>query len=263
MFFNIKLIIDFSDNECYIIFILFWGDFMKVMTFNIQHCLDYKKNRINIPLFYKTIRNLGVDVCGLNEVRGKGKLLGYTDQTNAIGDGLGYNRYFAEAIKVKGTSPYGNALVTKYNIVSCETIKIPDPEDRNDKGSFESRCILRSILSVNNKDVCVLVCHMGLEPSERVNAVESICKIIDETDLPIILMGDFNTTPDNAVLNPIYERLNDTDVSADIKGLPTYPSFKPEDKIDYIFYRGIKCKSVNTYCEVVSDHLPIIAEFDI
>ncbi len=238
------------------------GDFMKVMTFNIQHCLEYKKNKINIPLFYETIGNLGVDIYGLNEVRGKGRLFGYTDQTNAIGDGLGYNRYFAEAIKVKGTSPYGNALVTKYDIVSAETVKIPDPEDKNDDGGFESRCVLKAILNVEGKNICMLVCHMGLEPSERVSAVETICKIIDETDLPLILMGDFNTTPDDFVLQPIYERLKDTDDISLEKGMATYPSFDPEKKIDYIFYRGLKCKNVTTYCEVVSDHFPIIAEFE-
>ena len=71
---------------------------MKVMTFNIQHCLEYKKNKINIPLFAEKIKEYGADVCGLNEVRGKGSLFGYTDQTNALGNGLGFNRYFAHAI---------------------------------------------------------------------------------------------------------------------------------------------------------------------
>ena len=33
-------------------------------------------------------------------------------------------------------------------------------------------------------------------------------------------------------------------------------------KIDYLFYRGLECRSVKTIGEVVSDHLPIIAEFD-
>ena len=236
---------------------------MKVMTFNIQHCYEYKKKRINVPVFYKTIKSLGADICGLNEVRGKGRLFGYTDQINALGDGLGYNRYFAEAIKVRGTSPYGNAFVTRYDILSSETVKIPDPEFKRADGWYESRCVLKSVVNCDGKSVCVLVCHMGLEHSERVNAVEVICKIIDETDLPIILMGDFNTTPDNEVLKPIYERLKDTDEMAVIKSLPTYASYKPQDKIDYIFYRGLKCTKVETYCEVVSDHFPIIAEFDI
>ena len=234
---------------------------MKVMTFNIQHCLDYKKNKINIPLFVETIKQYGADICGLNEVRGKGHLFGYTDQTNALGDGLTYNKYFAEAIKVNGTGPYGNAVVSRYPLKFTETVKIPDPDDKNNEGSFETRCVLKSIVDVEGKEVCVLVCHMGLENSERVNAVASLCKIIDEITTPLILMGDFNTTPDNEVLKPLYQRLNDTDLMADKKGAFTYPSYNPEKKIDYIFYKGLTCKNVTTVSEIISDHFPIIAEF--
>ncbi len=235
---------------------------MKVMTFNIQHCLEYTKNKINIPLFYNTIADLGVDLCGLNEVRGKGRLIGYTDQTNALGDGLDFNRYFAEAIKVRGNSPYGNALVTRYDILSAETIKIPDPDNRNSKGAFETRCVLKAVLKIEEKELCVLVCHMGLEESERINAVKTICDALDEITQPVILMGDFNSTPEDVVFKPVYDRLSDTDELAVNKGMATYPSDKPEVKIDYIFYRGLKCKGVETVYRVMSDHLPIIAEFE-
>lgn len=87
---------------------------MRIMTFNIWHAPDYKNQKIDIDLFARKIKQYGADICGLNEVRGEGPLYGYTDQTNNIADSLGYNRYFGEAIKVKGTSPYGNAIVTKY-----------------------------------------------------------------------------------------------------------------------------------------------------
>lgn len=236
---------------------------MKVMTFNIQHCLDYKRNKINIPLFVETVKQYGADICGLNEVRGKGHLFGYTDQTNALGDELSFNRYFAEAIKVNGTGPYGNAVVSRYPLKSAETVKIPDPDDKNADGGFETRCVLKSVVDVEGKEVCVLVCHMGLENSERVNAVASLCKIIDEITIPLILMGDFNTTPDNEVLKPLYQRLNDTDSLADDMGAFTYPSYNPEKKIDYIFYRDLTCKNVTTVSEIVSDHFPIIAEFNL
>ena len=98
---------------------------MKIMTFNIQHALDYKRQVIDTDFFVDAIKKYNPDICGLNEVRGEGPVEGYTDQTKAIGDGLSFNRYFAEAIKVEGTSPYGNALVSKYPIIKSETIKIP------------------------------------------------------------------------------------------------------------------------------------------
>ena len=236
---------------------------MKVMTFNIQHCLDYKKNKINIPLFADTIKSYNADICGLNEVRGKGALFGYTDQTNSLGDALSYNRYFAKAIMVNGKGPYGNALVTRFPLKLTETIIIPDPVNRNEDGCFETRCVLKGIVEAEGVTICVLVCHMGLEESERINAVKALCEIIDTIDTPIILMGDFNTTPDNSVLEPLYDRLSDTDTLAENKGIFTYPSYEPEKKIDYIFYRGLTCNCVKTINEVVSDHFPIIADFSI
>ena len=133
------------------------------MTFNIQHALDYKNKLINTDLFADAISNYCIDFCGLNEVRGEGPIEGYTDQTNAIGDALGFYRYFGEAIKVKGTSPYGNAVVSRYPFKSVETIKIPDPDTENEINRdgepvhYESRCIIKSVLDYNNKFVFLLL----------------------------------------------------------------------------------------------------------
>ncbi len=235
---------------------------LKVMTFNIQHALDYQKQVIDFDLFVNAIKKYGADVCGLNEVRGAGPVEGYTDQTTAIADGLGFNGYFGEAIKVQGTSPYGNAIVSKAPFKSAETIAIPDPIIKKGKYGFESRCIIKAILNFEGKDICFLICHMGLNKSEQKNAVETICGLLDEINTPVILMGDFNTTPEDKVLKPIRERLKDTDDFNPVKNHGTYPSDKPNEKIDYIFYRDLKCLKTETIEEIFSDHLPIIAEFE-
>lgn len=236
---------------------------MRIMTFNIQHCLDYQNDKIDIDLFVNTIKNINPDICGLNEVRGEGPLDGYTDQTNALGDGLGYNRYFAKAIDVQGTSPYGNAFVTRYPVKSVETVAVPDPIFKYEIGKYESRCVLKAVVDVSGKDVLVLVCHMGLALGERKNAVKEICKIVDSTDMPLVLMGDFNALPDSEELKPLFERLSDTDALAQVKGKCTFPSYKPNIKIDYIFYKNMKCTGVETVEKVVSDHYPVVAEFEI
>lgn len=235
----------------------------KVMTFNIQHALDYQKQVIDFDLFINAIKKYNADVCGLNEVRGDGPVEDYTDQTNAIAEGLNFHSYFGEAIKVQETSPYGNAVVSKFPFKSAETIAIPDPKTRRGKNSFESRCIIKAIADIDGKDICFLICHMGLNSSEQKNAVKTICSLLDKIRIPVILMGDFNTTPKNKVLKPIRERLKDTDDFNPVKNHGTYPSDKPNEKIDYIFYRDLKCLKTETIEEVFSDHLPIIAEFEL
>lgn len=236
---------------------------LKVMTFNIQHALDYQKQIIDFDLFINAIKKYEADVCGLNEVRGDGPVEDYTDQTNAIANGLGFNGYFGEAIKVQGTSPYGNAIVSRFPFKTVETIAIPDPKIKRGEYSFESRCVIKAVANINGKEICFLVCHMGLNKSEQKNAVKAICNLLDEIKMPVILMGDFNTTPEDSILNPIRERLKDTDDMNPVKNHGTYPSDKPEKKIDYIFYRGLNCVKAETINEIFSDHLPIIAEFEL
>ena len=100
---------------------------MKVMTFNIQHALDYKKQVIDYDLFVKAIAEQNPDFCGLNEVRGRGWLKGYANQTKKLADGLGYNGYFGKAVTLDFGNPFGNALVCRYPLKSVETVIVPDP----------------------------------------------------------------------------------------------------------------------------------------
>lgn len=236
---------------------------MKVMTFNIQHALDYQRKVIDQDLFVRAIRKDDPDVCGLNEVRGAGPLEGYTDQTAEIGGPLGFSHYFGEAIKVKGTSPYGNAILSRTTFKSVETVSIPDPEDKSESGHYETRCVVKAIVDFDGAEVCFLVCHMGLMLSERINAVDTICRLIDSCDLPIVLMGDFNTLPDSPELQPIRDRLTDSTEHDARPGALTFPSDAPRIKIDYIYYRGLECVRTTTIEEVFSDHLPILAEFSL
>lgn len=227
------------------------------MTFNIQHCLDYKKRKIDCDLFARKITEYGADFCGLNEVRGKGLLVGYTDQIKKLSEKTEMYGYFGEAIKVKGLAPYGNAILSKKPIKSMQTILIPDPGMKNEKVNYETRCIIKAIVEENGKDILFLVTHMGLAKAERINAVKTICEIADDTDLPIVLMGDFNACPEEETFQPLFQRFSDTLKGKDVK---TFPSDCPEIKIDYILYRGLECKNTKVINEVVSDHLPIITE---
>ncbi len=236
---------------------------MKVMTFNIQHGLDYKNQIIDLSLFADFIGDQGAFVCGLNEVRGEGNWEGYTDQINYLGDALGCNRFFGEAIKVVGTNPYGNAFLSRYPVRSAEVIHIPDPDERGEDVHYEHRCAIKAVLDVDGKEIMLVVCHIGLAKSEAHNAVSVLCEIVDSTDLPCIVMGDFNHTKDSGVLDRLFQRLSDADDMTEKKGTFTFPSYSPREKIDYILYRGMKCTECRVIEEIVSDHYPIVAELEI
>lgn len=236
---------------------------MRIMTFNIQHGLDYKNQIIDLSLFADFIDEQNIDFCGLNEVRGKGPWEGYTDQTNTLGDSLSYNRFFGEAIKVAGTNPYGNAFLTRYPVKSAKVVHIPDPDERSEDVHYEHRCVIKAVIEVDGRDVMFIVCHMGLAKSEGKNAVDAVCNILDESSLPAVIMGDFNHTKDSGVLDPLFERLSDADSASVREGTYTFPSYEPREKIDHILYRGLTCKSCRTVEKIVSDHFPVIAEFEI
>ena len=236
---------------------------MKIMTFNIQHGLDYKNQVIDLDLFADFIKKQDPDVCALNEVRGEGNWEGYTDQIGALTEKTGYNGFFGEAIKVVGTNPYGNAFLTKHKIKSAEVVHIPDSDDRSEDVHYEHRCAIKAVLNVDGKELLLVVCHIGLAKSEAENAVKTLCKIIDESSLPCILMGDFNHTKESGILDPLFERLSDSDGSSEKKGIFTFPSYSPREKIDYILYRGMTCTIARVIEEIVSDHFPIVAEYTI
>ena len=69
-------------------------------------------------------------------------------------------------------------------------------------------------------------------------------------------MGDFNLTPKNPLLAPIFERMQDA--SECIKGdVFSFPSDDPRVKIDYVFVsKDIKIESSEIPNIVASDHRP-------
>lgn len=233
---------------------------IKVMSYNTQHCLNFLTREIDYDIITDTIKKYEADIIGLQEMRNEGEAQDYEAQAKKIAEKLGFHYYFAEAIRVGGENPYGNALISRYPITSAQTVSIPDPTVKEYDGYYETRCLLKATVDVGS-GLNVLVSHFGLNPDEQKNAVETVVSHIHEERC--VLMGDFNMEPDNPILNPIRQRLYDT---ADIFPSPklSFPSDDPTIKIDYIF----TSKDVTVHCAdipaiVSSDHRPHLAVIEI
>ena len=233
---------------------------MKIMTFNTQHCLNYKEQRIDYEIMAKTITDLGADICGLNEMFDVGTESRFGAQTKKLAEltNMPYH-YFARAIDEVGYGPYGNGLISKIPFKSVETVIIPDPDPKTTVGGFyETRCVLKAVLE---NGLTILVTHFGLCPDEQESAVNTVMKLLPNEKC--IFMGDLNVDPDNPVLRPIRKKMKDAgELFGNVK--LSWPSDKPKIKIDYIFATpDIEIISADIPDVVSSDHRPHIAEISL
>lgn len=234
---------------------------IKFMSYNTQHCLNFITREIDFDIIADTIKKCEADIIGLQEIRDEGQDADYQSQAKIIAEKLGYHYYyFAEAIRFEGVNPYGNAIISRYPIISAETIMIPDPEIKKYDGYYETRCLLKATIDVRN-GLHVLVSHFGLNPDEHENAVETVVSNIPKEHC--VLMGDFNMAPDNQILNPIMQGLQDT-----AKFFSTYklsfPSDTPKVKIDYIFVsKDLKVEYADIPEIISSDHRPHVATIEL
>ena len=228
---------------------------MKIMSFNTQHCKNYVTGEIDYDVMANAILQCGADVVGLNEMR-QGELYpDYAKQTEILSQKTGLPHFFfAKAINLRH-GEYGNGLLSRVPIAQAQVIPVPNPEKKTGTTHYETRCLLKATLQ---NGVTVLVIHFGVNPDEQKNAVQTVVQHLKDQNC--ILMGDFNVTPENPVLDPIRARMRDV-ASSVTAPLFSYPSDNPRGKIDYIF----TSPDIEVVCAemppiVASDHLPHTAE---
>lgn len=233
---------------------------LNIVSFNTQHCLNYVTRQIDYEGVANLIKELDADIVGLNEMRGEGDLPGYEAQMEKLAELTGYHYFFAPAIMMGGTSPYGNGLLSRYPIKQAEKIMIPDPTEKTGKSYYETRCIIKAVIDVA-EGLTVMVSHFGLNDDERFNAVNTLLPALENKKC--VFMGDLNTTPEDPILDGIRARMLDT---AEVIGEDklSFPSDKPVEKIDYIFTsRDIEVTYADIPEKIVSDHRPYIVKVNI
>ncbi|MDB5898059.1 MAG: hypothetical protein JWP22_4116 [Ramlibacter sp.] len=154
---------------------------------------------------------------------------------------------------------HGNALLSRWPIVSH------GHEDMSDH-RLEQRGLLHVEVQVNRRKVHVIVIHLGLIAGSRTRQIEQIGRYIEREiprTAPVLVAGDFNDW--GAKLRPAMGKLGLKDFLGE-RAL-TYPSRLPLTQLDFVYARGLK----PTGLEVprgriwwrMSDHLPLIAEFNL
>lgn len=229
---------------------------LKVMTFNIQHCLDYINRVIDFDLFGQAINEISPDICGLNEVRGRGQREDYTAQAEKLAALTNMHSVFGLAAMIRGTEPYGNALLSKTPIIKTDITNIPVPED---VPKAEPRSVLRCELA---NGLVVYQTHFGLSEKELELAADTAYELFVKETRPAVLMGDFNLRPDHPAIAKLQNHPDIISTDPLLEGKFSFPSDNPDRKIDYIFAKNCKVFEADILPIIKSDHRPIIAKIE-
>ncbi len=135
--------------------------------------------------------------------------------------------------------------------------------------------ILISVLQVKNLAIRNITTHFHVtekctETLQTVEHAERICEFLENSKpIPTILSGDFNIHPQSYSIKKISKYLDMVNKNCTNSLNPEiHPAITSGDLpngvvVDYVFQTGLNVKNVTIPQITVSDHLPIVVEFDI
>lgn len=153
---------------------------------------------------------------------------------------------------------HGNALLSRWPVLAHQHQDISDHR-------FEQRGLLHVELLIEERAVHVLVVHLGLIRGSRVRQLRQLVEFIEREiphDAPLVVAGDFNDG--DAVVSRL---LAPAGLRAYTVGIhPTFPSRLPLVQLDHVLARGMQPVGITVprgrNWWRMSDHLPLIAEFE-
>jgi endonuclease/exonuclease/phosphatase family metal-dependent hydrolase len=231
---------------------------LKVMTYNVHHCNPPSIGAdIDIQAIAKVINAEKPDLVALQEIdvntirSGKGN-----NQAKLLGELTGMKYYFSKAIDHQG-GEYGVAVLSRLPILDSIKLHLPIHSDKPE----ELRAVAAvKVLLPSGQPLLFASTHLGLKEANRLLQAEKIIEYFGKNDMPMILGGDFNATPDSKVIQYFDQYFSRTCLRD--CGF-TSPVEKPSKTIDFIMYRGKdRFKVLETRVideKYASDHLPVIS----
>jgi endonuclease/exonuclease/phosphatase family metal-dependent hydrolase len=115
-------------------------------------------------------------------------------------------------------------------------------------------------------NVHVIVVHLGLIPASRVRQVEQLQHYIERevpSESPLLVAGDFNDWGTRVTKMMRMQNLKEWEGAK----YPTYPSRLPIVQLDHVYAKGLSPVSQmvphGKIWRQMSDHLPLVAQFDL
>ncbi|NNF13425.1 MAG: hypothetical protein HKN72_09385 [Gemmatimonadetes bacterium] len=226
---------------------------LRVVAYNIKHGRGMD-DVVDLVRIADVLRSLNADVIALQEVDDRTDRTGGVDQVGVLGELLGYRGVHGPHRPYQG-GHYGNAVLTRLPIGTTITHAIPS-------ASGSALAVLEVEVVTERGPVSVVSVHLAGSPDERMAQADVITELFAGRSKPVVLAGDFNGRPDDAVVEALRSRWMVLEKSG---ARLTYPADEPDREIDFVMIQRDALlqpmRHVVAPEAVASDHRPLIADF--
>jgi endonuclease/exonuclease/phosphatase family metal-dependent hydrolase len=215
-----------------------------------------RSNRQVLEQITQFIKAQDPDVVGLVEVDTGSIRTGMLNQAEFIASHLGHYstyqcKYGVESLNamVPIVRKQGNAFLAA-------------PRVHGERFHYFDTGIKRLIIELELDEAVIFLVHLSLKYRHRQSQLRTLHELVKRSTKPVIVAGDFNTFWGD---HEIYLFMEASGLrSANVQGLPSYPSRNPRRELDFILYTaGIEVTGFQVPPVRYSDHLPLICDFEV
>lgn len=235
---------------------------LRIATYNIHKCVGMDR-KYSPERVAEVLSEIDADVVGLQEVLCHSKSR-RDHQAEYIAEELGMDYRLGENRKIRG-GDYGNVILSRLPIKTAENYDIS-------VHTYEPRGCLRAEISVNGGSLHFVNLHMGTSYFERRKQVHKLlaAHVLDHPELVgrRIIAGDFNEWTSGLTTRLFKETFRSVDARLHLGASRTFPGVFPLVHLDHVYFDET-FRLRNAYLHrtrtalVASDHLPIVADFEV
>lgn len=234
---------------------------MRVATYNIHHGAG-EDDVFDLDRLAAAITRFSPDLIGLQEVdRYFGDRSGNLDTLNLVTDALELHAAYGPALVLEegsGTAAYGNAVLSRWPVTGSEVVQLPG------RDGLETRSLLVSTVDTGGSrgEITFACTHFSFEEEEaRAAQMSAAAAVLDQCAAPVILVGDFNTSPGTPELAPLLATFTDCWAAVGEGPGLTCPALQPEARIDFVLAgAGVVPVSAVVPDTDASDHRPVVVD---
>jgi endonuclease/exonuclease/phosphatase family metal-dependent hydrolase len=196
------------------------------------------------------IRDLQPDLVALQEIDQGVERTRRERQSDLLAAATGLAGEFGAFMDYQG-GEYGMAVLSRWPIAGAVNHRLPEGAEPR------SALAIRVRSPTTGRELEFVGIHFYRTEEERLAQAQALEAALEEVDHPVVLAGDFNSTPGSAVMQHLDQGW--TRVSKSGSGF-TFPADGPEREIDFVLVRGASVEVLEERVvveRVASDHRPV------